>query len=100
MKYNKLIRDKIPEYIESKGGKAITHIADENEYCEKLKKKLLEEVNEYIEDESIEEMADIHEVLKAIYDFKKIDLDQVEEIRKVKADKKGAFKHRIILDES
>lgn len=59
MKYNKLIRDKIPEIIAAQGEQAITHVATPEEYAMKLKEKLGEEVAEYLKDGNAEELADI-----------------------------------------
>ena len=100
MKYNKLVRDKIPEIIIKKGGTPVTHIADEKEYWEKLKEKLLEEFEEFKKDESAEEFADMMEVLDAIADYKNFDKMEVQRIKEKKAGERGKFKDRIILDES
>ncbi|MDO8558554.1 MAG: nucleoside triphosphate pyrophosphohydrolase [bacterium] len=100
MKYNKLVRDKIPGYIRKKGGTPITHVADMAEYWEKLKDKLLEEIEEFKKDENIEEFADILEVIDAIADHKGFDRKEVGQVRDKKAEERGKFKERIILDES
>ena len=100
MKYNKLVRDKIPEYIRKKGGVPVTHIADEKEYWQKLKEKLLEEIEEFKKDESLKEFADLLEVIDAIADYKGFNRDEVKKIREQKAEERGKFKDRIILDES
>lgn len=100
MKYNKLVRDKIPEIIKQKGDVPITHIAGNEEYWQKLKEKLQEEVNEFLKESSEEELADILEIIYAICDFKKIDKEKLESLRKKKAERRGGFKDRIILDET
>ena len=100
MKYNKLVRDRIPEIIRKKGDAAITHIADEAEYWQKLKEKLLEEVQEFQKDSNVEELADILEIIDAIIDFKKFDREEVQRVKLKKAEERGVFKERIILDES
>jgi len=100
MKYNKLVRDKIPEIIKNKGGVPITHIADDAEYWEKLNEKLQEEVNEFMEDQSIEEIADILEVIDAICDFKNFRKEELKTTKDKKAEERGKFKDKIILEES
>ncbi|MDE2096758.1 MAG: nucleoside triphosphate pyrophosphohydrolase [Patescibacteria group bacterium] len=100
MRYNKLVRDKIPEYIKSKGGVPITRIADDKEYWEKLKEKLLEEIKEFSENEVIEEMADIQEVIEAMCDYKNFNKESISMVRNKKIEERGAFKKKIILEES
>jgi len=98
MKYNKLVRDKIPEIIKRNKKNPIIHIADEEEYWEKLKEKLKEEVNEFLEESNEEELADIFEVIDAICDFKKFNKEEIKIIQKEKAEKRGGFKKKIILE--
>lgn len=100
MKYNKLVRDKIPEYIKSKGGAPLARIADDEEYWQKLKEKLQEEVDEFTRAETIEEMADILEVIDAISDFKKFDKEELQKVKDKKAKERGKFKNKVILEES
>ncbi|MBI2151358.1 nucleoside triphosphate pyrophosphohydrolase, partial [Candidatus Woesearchaeota archaeon] len=64
--YNKLVRDYIPRIIEEKGKIAETHIAGDKEYFAALKDKLQEEVAEYLESGSPEELADIMKVVYAL----------------------------------
>lgn len=100
MKYNKLVRDKIPEYIKSKGGTPITHIANNKEYWKKLKEKLQEEIKEFSESETIEEMADIQEVIDTMCSYKEFNKKKLESVKKNKAKERGGFKKKIILEKS
>ena len=99
MKYNKLVRDKIPDIIKQKSQIPVTHIADNKEYQQKLKEKLKEEVDEFLKDGNQEELADILEVIYTICDSKNINKEELEQLRKTKAEKRGQFKKKIILDE-
>lgn len=98
MKYNKLVRDLIPDIIEKSGNVPITHIASDHEYIDALNAKLHEEVNEFLDDPSVEEFADILEVLYAICKYKKINLADLEDTRLKKLDQRGGFDKRIILE--
>ncbi|MFH0937645.1 MAG: nucleoside triphosphate pyrophosphohydrolase [Candidatus Daviesbacteria bacterium] len=101
VKYNKLVRDKIPEIIQADGKILTAHVASDQEYWQKLMEKLKEETAEFAtEDSNIpDELADILEVVYAICDFKGIKPRELENIRKAKAHKRGGFKDKIILEQ-
>lgn len=99
MIYNKLVRDLIPDIIESGGKHAITRILSEEEFKSALDNKLMEEVKEYLESNDIEEIADILEVLMAIMRYKGFTYLDVENIMKDKSSKRGGFEKKIYLEE-
>ena len=97
--YNKLVRDKIPEIIFENDRKTCkTRVLDTDEYLKELNIKLQEELKEYLESGDVEELADLEEVLRAILDVKNVSYEEFENIRKAKADKRGAFAKRIFLE--
>ena len=98
--YNKLVRDKIIDIIESEGRKTSYKILDNEEYRNELNKKLQEEVNEYIEDNNIEELADIVEVIYGILNSMDVSIEDFEKIRISKQEKRGAFNKKIFLEEA
>jgi predicted house-cleaning noncanonical NTP pyrophosphatase (MazG superfamily) len=104
MRYNKLVRDRIPEIIKSRGGKAVTHYAGTKEYGTKLREKLLEEASELVKAKgkkaSVEEIADVLEVVLAIGAFLKISPSAIEKVRSKKRKERGGFTKRIILESS
>lgn len=91
----KLVRDKIPQIIQADGKSPIIRTLSEEDYLQELDKKLNEEVAEYQADKSIEEMADVLEVLYAICEARGHTLEELEHVRKEKCKKRGAFKERI-----
>lgn len=93
-----LVRYKIPQEInETKGRQANYKILNENEYLQELDKKLFEEAHEFIEEHSVEELGDLMEVILAIMEEKNISIEEVENARKLKSNKKGAFRDKIYL---
>jgi len=65
-----------------------------------LKEKLFEEANEFINGEEIEEMADVLEVINAMCEYKNFNVQEINDIRNRKNEERGAFKKKIILEES
>lgn len=99
IKYNKLVRDRIPEIIESSGKICKTEILDDAAYLEMIDRKLSEELEEYLEDKTVEELADLMEVIFAAAAARGYTSEQLEKIRAEKAEKRGGFRERILLKE-
>lgn len=96
--YNKLVRDKIPEIIADDGESVMElKTLGEKDYLLSLNNKLQEELNEYLESGSVEELIDIEEVLRAILNVKNVPYDEFELMRQAKVQKRGAFDKKIYL---
>lgn len=91
----KLVRDKIPEIIKNDGKTPIIEILSDEDYLKELDKKLNEEVAEYQADKSIEEMADVLEVLYAICEARGHSVEELMQVRETKCDKRGGFRDKI-----
>ena len=96
--YNKLVRDKIPEEINNMDGrKANYKILNDDEYIQELDKKFFEEAHEFIEEHSVEELADLMEVIYAFMKTKNISFEDIVIAREQKNKKKGCFKDKVYL---
>lgn len=98
MRASKLVRDKIPDIMKSEGKNPTFHVANENQFYDLLKEKLLEEVNEFLENDSPEELCDILEVIYAICENKKRTKQTLEQIRLKKLEERGSFTKRFVLE--
>ena len=96
-KYNKVIRDKIPEIIADSGKKYDLKQLDDASFLAEIEKKLIEEVDEYAESKDVEELADLLEVIYRISELRGVNSDELDEIRKDKAEKRGRFTNNLFL---
>ena len=98
-KYYKLVRDRIPEIIESTGKSCKTEILSDEDYLKMVDAKLDEELSEYHQDQNIEELADLLEVIRATAVARGYTLEDLERVRAEKAVKRGTFEKKILLTE-
>ena len=97
--YNKLVRDRIPEIIEAAGKTCVTKILSDEDYLRMVDAKLDEELAEYHKDQNIEELADLMEVIHAAAIARGYTLEELEQVRAEKAEKRGGFAKKILLKE-
>lgn len=95
--YDKLIRDKIPEIIKNSGKTCLVEVMDNATYIKYLDQKLHEELAEYQADKSIEELADLLEVVYAVAEARGYSVKELERVRKTKLEKRGGFTKKLRL---
>lgn len=96
-KYDKLVRDKIPEVIKKSGKECEFIVAQKEERYELLERKLKEEVGEFLEDKNLEELADVMEVLFGLADNLGYSEEDLLSLREKKREERGGFKEGIVL---
>lgn len=99
--YQKLVRDRIPEIIIENGEEPTTRSLDDDEFREALEKKLFEEYKEVISasgEDRLEELADLLEVASSLAKLEGSNMEEVMEIAKKKAEKRGGFDQKIFLE--
>lgn len=99
--YNKLVRDKIPQIIEATGKNYTTKTLTDQDYIIYLKEKSYEELDELfaanLREDSVEELADLLEIIHALANYHQSSIEEVEKVRQEKAEKRGGFQERIFL---
>ena len=98
IEYHKLVRDRIPEIIKQDGKTCECSVLSQQEYILLLDQKLNEELAEYQESKSMEELADLLEVMCAVAAARGSSMEEVEKIRVRKKEKRGGFEKRILLE--
>ncbi|MEK6821164.1 MAG: nucleoside triphosphate pyrophosphohydrolase [archaeon] len=100
--YNKLVRDRVPEYIHQNGDVPMTRVLSELEFVAALKEKLVEEAKEVGVAESkleiLEELADCQEVINALTAAMGASPRLLKSIQERKALEKGNFSRRLFLE--
>lgn len=101
-KYNKLVRDGIPEIIIKDGCIPKTRKLNQKEFKEALVEKVLEESKEIVEaknkKELVKELADLQEVLTTLYEAYGIKCGDVAAETRKRRKERGGFKKKIFLE--
>jgi len=93
----KLVRDRIPEIVAAEGGQQNVRVLDDDEYARALLDKLVEEVNELravTDSVTLEEAADVYEVLLAILARQGLNTDDLARAAASKREGRGGFERR------
>jgi predicted house-cleaning noncanonical NTP pyrophosphatase (MazG superfamily) len=98
IRYNKLVRDRIPEIITSDGKTCATRVLSAVEFQVHLESKLAEELAEFQESKKIEELVDMVEIIQAIAETQGLEWSAFEAMRAAKRMDRGGFRERLFLE--
>ncbi len=98
-KYCKLVRDRIPEIIEKQGKTCVTEILTQQDYLRMAEEKLNEELSEYQQSKSLEELADLLEVMEAVVLARGNTWEELIALRDEKRQNRGGFQSHMMLKE-
>ncbi|MEG1312552.1 MAG: nucleoside triphosphate pyrophosphohydrolase [Romboutsia sp.] len=87
----------MPAIIESDGKTCEVEIAKKEDITKLLEDKLMEEVNEYLVDKNLEELADVMEVLFGLAHNLGYSEEDLVRKRNEKLEERGGFKEGIVL---
>jgi len=101
VKYDKLIRDNIPEIIRGAGWIPTVRVLKEKEFLSAIKKKVLEEAEELIraknKKEIIDEIIDIQELLEVLASEAGSTKAEIKKLQTIKREERGGFKKKLFL---
>lgn len=99
--YNKLVRDRILEIIESDGLAYNARILESSELLKEVKAKMIEEAKEFhaaeTAIESLEELADVLELIHTALNTLGVTYEELNEVRLQKKVNRGGFEKAIYL---
>ena len=103
-RYNKLVRDKIPEILEKQGKRYIISKCPDDApgamlYESYLHTKIIEELLEIKNHPTSEECADMYEAMLALFHLYGYSLSKINDVATKKRQEKGGFMQKIILRE-
>jgi predicted house-cleaning noncanonical NTP pyrophosphatase (MazG superfamily) len=99
--YRKLVRDRIPEIIQSEGHHPVTRVLNEASYRKALLAKLAEEAHEASHAAAADlpgELADVLEVLRALTATAGMSWTQLLALADDQRSRRGGFDKRIVLE--
>lgn len=102
-RFDKLVRDRIPDIVARNGERAVTRTLSTDEYRYALVQKLAEEVAEVQSaagdaEALAKEIGDVQEVLAYLIRAYELDPDAITRLQRERHEQRGGFKDRIYLE--